>query len=292
MFKRKQSPSKSGEARAESSLEYFESPSPLGSDRCSDNECPCPPPGTVIPRGTGYLYITQEVVDFRRDARTDAEASAKANRIVEAAQREGASIVFGQGVAAPILMCEKGARLRNLDLKVAAADASFWWANGLIPLRVTPQAIETVGVDESKSTRIRKILADAKAFDKLPELGQLVDALIFVEEKTNYSTLVEISLSTAAEIRGLYIGEMKSAYMKLWWQWHHHREDPRYRAEKLIVITARDAALVQPDSEIGWMLVSELLVWFDKGCPDRSADLRKQFGNVPSLDDIERYQGT
>lgn len=141
LFKRKQSPSESGEARADSSLEYFESPSPNSlSDRCSDNECPCPPPGTVIPRGTGYLYITQEVVEFRRDARTEAEAAAKANRMMEAAQRKGAYIVFGQGVVAATLMCEQGARLRNLDLKVAAADARFWWENGLIPLRVTPEA--------------------------------------------------------------------------------------------------------------------------------------------------------
>src|SRR5205085_9119964 len=38
----------------------------------------------------------------------------------------------------PVLMCEQGARLRNLDLGVAAADAKQWWETGQVPLRATP----------------------------------------------------------------------------------------------------------------------------------------------------------
>jgi hypothetical protein len=38
----------------------------------------------------------------------------------------------------PILVCERGAKLRNLDLEVAAADAKYWWETGRVPLRATP----------------------------------------------------------------------------------------------------------------------------------------------------------
>jgi len=44
------------------------------------------------------------------------------------------------GTSSPILMCEQGAKLRGLDLEVAAADAKYWWETGLVPLRVTPIA--------------------------------------------------------------------------------------------------------------------------------------------------------
>jgi len=40
----------------------------------------------------------------------------------------------------PILVCEQGARLRNLDLAVAAADAKYMWETSLVPLRATPLA--------------------------------------------------------------------------------------------------------------------------------------------------------
>jgi len=146
-------------------------------------------------------------------------------------------------------------------------------------------------VGERKIADIKKMLETAKAQHELPELDQIVDALVAVEERTNYATLVHIALETAAEIRGIYIGELKSAYMKFWWQWHNHREDPEYRAEKVVVI-AGEAAQVHPDSEIGSMLISVLLVWFGEGCPDRSPDLKEHFGEVPSLDEIRRYQGT
>lgn len=38
----------------------------------------------------------------------------------------------------PLLVCERGARLRNLDLKVAAADCRHFWKTGQVPLRATP----------------------------------------------------------------------------------------------------------------------------------------------------------
>ena len=40
----------------------------------------------------------------------------------------------------PILVCEEGAKLRGIDMEVAAADAKRWWETGKVPLRPTPLA--------------------------------------------------------------------------------------------------------------------------------------------------------
>jgi len=118
-------------------MEYFQVPetNPGQDGLCSDNDCPCGWPGANIPRGTGYMYISQSVVDFRRDAKTVHEAEQKIARM-----RQGSSVMFGQNVVTSTLMCEQGARKRGLDLEVAAADAHYWWQTGLVPLRATPLA--------------------------------------------------------------------------------------------------------------------------------------------------------
>lgn len=118
---------------------WFEVEVPSGIGLCSDNDCPCSE--TVIPRGTGYIYISKEVVEFRRDCPTIAQAQEKIDRIRRdaAALTGGGSVVLiAPGVAAPILVCEEGAKLRQLDMDVAAADARQWWATGRVPLRPTP----------------------------------------------------------------------------------------------------------------------------------------------------------
>jgi hypothetical protein len=120
-------------------MDYFQvSEARPGADAiCSDNDCPCGWPGATIPRGTGYLYVSPTVAEFRSDARTEWEATQKINRL-----REAAPLVFvDQNVAAPTLMCEQGAVKRGLDLEVAAADARYWWQTGMVPLRPTPLAV-------------------------------------------------------------------------------------------------------------------------------------------------------
>jgi hypothetical protein len=52
----------------------------------------------------------------------------------------------------PILVCEQGAKLRNLDLEVAAADAKYWWKTGKAPLRATPLAGGQRGQKRKKET--------------------------------------------------------------------------------------------------------------------------------------------
>jgi hypothetical protein len=112
-----------------------------GNDRdpgyCSDDACPCGYPGATIPRGQGYIYVSEEVVDFRQDCLTEAQAQQKIQRL---SSQLGGFIMAGSGVFAPILMCEQGARRRGIDLKVAAADAKHWWQTGEVPLRATPRA--------------------------------------------------------------------------------------------------------------------------------------------------------
>ena len=96
---------------------YDKNSIPRDKGLCSDNNCPCPE--TVIPRGEGYLYISKEAVTFMK-----MKMKNKSN-----------NIVFGP---MPVLVCEQGAKLRGLDLKVAAADAALWWSEGKAPLRPTP----------------------------------------------------------------------------------------------------------------------------------------------------------
>lgn len=44
---------------------------------CSDKGCPCPGQTPLDPRTTGYLYISDEVVDMRRDALSWEQLTAK-----------------------------------------------------------------------------------------------------------------------------------------------------------------------------------------------------------------------
>jgi hypothetical protein len=122
--------------RHKEALEYFEVKRPVGDGRCSDNDCPCPSPGTLLPRGTGYLVISEASVEFRRDARSIEEGLRK----VEKMQAEGALFAGrGVGVVTPILCCDRSPRLQELDRGVAAKDAKHWWKTGLAPLRATPR---------------------------------------------------------------------------------------------------------------------------------------------------------
>jgi hypothetical protein len=119
-------------------VDDFEVPGNLKPNRrCSDNECPCGSPGASIPQGTGYLFIAADVVEWRRDARSTQESEQKAQKLQKKARM---SIIFGQDMIAPTLMCEQAARRRGLDMEAAAADARRWWETGRAPLRATPLA--------------------------------------------------------------------------------------------------------------------------------------------------------
>ena len=117
-------------------LGYFEFPVPDGDAYCSERSCGCGESGTVIPRGTGYLYVSQEATEFRSPCRRWEEFREK----MEQLERRGMSTALvSREKTAPVLMCEQGARKRKLNLDVAAADAKRWWETGEVPLRPTPR---------------------------------------------------------------------------------------------------------------------------------------------------------
>lgn len=103
--------------------EYNKAAIPKDTGYCSDRECPCPE--TPIPRGSGYLYISQEAVNSMR------------------AKMQG-KVGDAGGCPMPVLTCQQGAELHGINMEVAAADAKRWWETGKVPLRPTPKAGSSV----------------------------------------------------------------------------------------------------------------------------------------------------
>ncbi|MEI8350035.1 MAG: hypothetical protein WCI77_07765 [Candidatus Omnitrophota bacterium] len=141
-------------------MKYFEVPRPAGNGLCSDKNCPCSE--TVILRGSGYLYISQELVDFRQDCLSYEQLQAKLEAMAKSdpLNNHGSSgfvRFLPPGTTSPIMMCKQGATLRGLDLGVAAADAKYWWKTGLVPLRVTPIATGGMANPENIQSTISQL---------------------------------------------------------------------------------------------------------------------------------------
>jgi hypothetical protein len=128
------------EADANRPLEYVRDDGwpAQGDGRCSDNACPCPQPGTLLPRGTGFLYVPEETVELRRQFREPEAARAEMKRKMAETSSQLGMPMFTTFRIGPILICELGARKRGLEMKVAAEDARHWWTSGEFPLRPTP----------------------------------------------------------------------------------------------------------------------------------------------------------
>jgi hypothetical protein len=106
---------------------------------CSDKACPCPGTERLVPGKTGFVYISQELVQLRQDTLTYKEFMEKVNRD---AQKRGVMVFLSQGVYEPLFMCKEAAMQRGLDLTVAAADAAYMFKHGWSPLRPTPRKQE------------------------------------------------------------------------------------------------------------------------------------------------------
>jgi len=104
---------------------------------CSDNKCPCTDQKPLIIGKTAYLYISQEVVDFRKTCLTLLEREMQLEQFGKK-MGIGALLIDG-GVANPFYLCEIGATQRGLDLSVALADAKKVAETGFAPLRPTPK---------------------------------------------------------------------------------------------------------------------------------------------------------
>lgn len=113
-------------------MDYIECDVPQGDGYCTDNECPCAP--AQISRGEGYLLITPEIVEYRRNALTRAQLQ----DIL--APRLKAGEYISSTAYEPMLICEQAAKTRGLDMDAAAEDARKWWETGTAPLRATPTA--------------------------------------------------------------------------------------------------------------------------------------------------------
>jgi len=85
-------------------MNYFECDVPSGDGSCSDNSCPCWDDN--IPRGTGYLYIEQSLVNFRRQYPTMKSAKRAMLEQHEQLRRSLDAMTFGGTYRlGPILVC-------------------------------------------------------------------------------------------------------------------------------------------------------------------------------------------
>ncbi len=169
------------------SIDYFESPRPTGDVACMHGECTCR--GAAIAHGTGYLYISEDLVEYRRDARSIEAAETKASREVEGTA--GAAPSTPGGISAA-LICESAAISMKLDLHVAAADARHWWETGMAPLRATP----VITVVEEEVTVVE--LPAAPVVEKLEEA---VSAEPVVEEPKSKASKPRTKKSTTADTK-------------------------------------------------------------------------------------------
>lgn len=119
---------------------YFEEPCPEDEGRCSDNGCPCGSSGASIPRGSGYLIVTKEVVQWRADARTRAALRQKMDRMQSQPLQDRMFQSETRFAPRAILCCDQSPLVDIYDRQTAAKDAAYWWKHGLIPLRPTPRA--------------------------------------------------------------------------------------------------------------------------------------------------------
>jgi len=128
-------------------MEYFEDGNwrPSGDGRCEDANCPCD--HSSIPRGLGYLYISSDVVVFRREFRSYEAACKEMERRVR--EKFGRPVKF-EVRAGPILLCVQAARNKGVDLEIASVDARYWWVTGSAPLRSTPMAGSRQAEEEKK----------------------------------------------------------------------------------------------------------------------------------------------
>lgn len=159
---------------------FFEGlPPHTGDGLCSDPECPCPE--VKIPRGTGYAYISEELVNARYNARSLDRLQENIKSLIG----QEAHALVPSSLTSPLVMCELGAALRGVDLDVAAADAKLWWETNLAPLRPTPQSpkIEPLikilikAVREYRSPKVSKKVRKALVEIGKPAVEPLLKAL-------------------------------------------------------------------------------------------------------------------
>ena len=111
---------------------------------CSDDACPCTDEKKLVIGRTAYLYISEDVVNFRKNCRSLLERDMMMEKIYKNGLPIGDgdkwTVIIGHGIGNPFYLCETGAKLRGLVLSVALADAKVVAETGFAPLRLTPKA--------------------------------------------------------------------------------------------------------------------------------------------------------
>ena len=168
---------------------------------CSDNDCPCSGTESLVAGSAAYLYISQQVVDFREDCLTLMERDAKLEQM---AREMGVNaITVDGGVANPFYLCEIGVKRRGLDLAVALADAATVAQTGFAPLRPTPR--QTTRMNQGLFDAARKGDAEtvskllAEGADKNVKDGQDL-TLLHWAANNGHQSVVQVLLQARAEV--------------------------------------------------------------------------------------------
>ncbi len=103
---------------------------------CSDSDGPCAGTEVLVIGKTAYLYISQQVVDFRKDCLSIMERDIKLQDMSRSVR--ATALTVDGGIANPFYLCEACAKARGLNLSVALEDAKTAAKTGFAPLRPTP----------------------------------------------------------------------------------------------------------------------------------------------------------
>jgi hypothetical protein len=177
-------------------MEYFvNTPGPQASAKCSDNACPCSP-SVEFARGEGYLYVSPEAVDFRRDARTLADAQTKMERM---AGQLDAFVVMDPIAWSGLMICEEAAKCRRLDLAWASADAKEWWETGRMPLR--PSLLFNIHRPGPDSILLKSTSEILRSVD----VGKAMRARAFVDQALEHAAQDRIEQGAGSPFLPLYV---------------------------------------------------------------------------------------
>jgi len=128
--------SKNTNFRDEKNVIYFETKPPfMGKVYCSDERCDCNE--IELFQNDSYIFISNELVEFRRDCLTNIKFDEKIDQIKK--DNEIDNFTFIGGIAPkPIIMCKSAAQRNKLHLGRANSDAKLWWLENKLPLESTP----------------------------------------------------------------------------------------------------------------------------------------------------------
>ncbi len=139
---------------------------------CSDDDCPCTDQRQLKLEQDAYLYISPQVVEFRRDCRTVLELEMRVSRL-----SNPQDLLEAMQCSMPKFVCEIGAKRRGLDLAVALADGVAAASTGFVPLRPTPKIlVQPADSSLEEKEALNSLLSDLLSADRATREQALVGA--------------------------------------------------------------------------------------------------------------------